>query len=390
MNHLQLQSELRRHGAAISQGWCAQFLASSNDSSFESAIGALLSSDLHACNDNIGCLSAITSSDQELQGCRFILQCDEIVNVAAPAKERFPAEGGGGGGGGHNSHRMLKLKLTDGVKTILAFEYRSIPCLSHSLPAGIKIVIKGDLFVRSGMIMLQPHNIEVLGGQVQRLEEARRRAVEAWNRPVGGREGQGEGRNPFREARAAAALSTTPPLLAPIPNPRPPTPVPVDIDEATPATDQTDVSFLQPRPAATSAQNQGQQEVIEIDDDDGEDAMTLQGLREKLKLGQGFEGRVAVENVIFKSAEFSEEGLFVQLKRIGGGKSINCFASDEMQRKFLGNTIAESSKIQDRERLLAQKEQEARRFGEFRGAVVLEWDKDRKMPSVIQAKDIDG
>lgn len=391
----QLQSNLRRNGAAVSLEWCTQFLAACNDSSLEQALGQLLSSDLHSCHDSIGCLSTISSPDQDLIGCLFLLQCDELINVAAPAKDRFPTEGV------NCSQRMLKLKLTDGVKTISAFEYRPIPCLSHCLPAGTKVVIKGDLLVRYGMMLLQSHNIEVLGGEVRRLEEARRRAVEAWNRPVGGREGGG--RDPFREARSAAA-AMTPPLVVPLPNPQPPTPVPVEVDEVTPSTDRADrSSFQQPPPqqqqqdAAATQPNQREVIVVDlIDDDDDEEpgitGLTLTDLRPRIRAGLGFAGRVKVDRVRIHKVDVSEEGLFLSLKSIDddAGRSVRCLATDAMQIKFLGSTVVEMNSIEDSPRRSAEEARGGQMLRAFRGSVVLEWNRDRGLASIIEIGHLDN
>ena len=37
------------------------------------------------------------------------------------------------------------------------------------------------------MLLLKPHNLQVLGGQVQALEEARQRMVAFWQQPAGTR-----------------------------------------------------------------------------------------------------------------------------------------------------------------------------------------------------------
>ncbi len=42
-----------------------------------------------------------------------------------------------------------------------------------------------DVPVRRGLLLLGPGNAVLLGGQVERTEAARQRAVAAWNKPVG-------------------------------------------------------------------------------------------------------------------------------------------------------------------------------------------------------------
>ncbi|XP_078494524.1 recQ-mediated genome instability protein 1 [Ciona intestinalis] len=65
--------------------------------------------------------------------------------------------------------RMLMLQLTDGVTNIQAIEYQTIPTLNETLPPGIKVLIKGPVLCREGVIMLSPRHIEVLGGEVEDL-----------------------------------------------------------------------------------------------------------------------------------------------------------------------------------------------------------------------------
>lgn len=48
-----------------------------------------------------------------------------------------------------------------------ALEYRHLPALRVLMPAGAKVVVKAP-YVRRGMLLLQPGNLEVLGGQVRR------------------------------------------------------------------------------------------------------------------------------------------------------------------------------------------------------------------------------
>uniref|UniRef100_F6W2K0 RecQ-mediated genome instability protein 1 n=1 Tax=Ciona intestinalis TaxID=7719 RepID=F6W2K0_CIOIN len=67
------------------------------------------------------------------------------------------------------SSRMLMLQLTDGVTNIQAIEYQTIPTLNETLPPGIKVLIKGPVLCREGVIMLSPRHIEVLGGEVEDL-----------------------------------------------------------------------------------------------------------------------------------------------------------------------------------------------------------------------------
>lgn len=53
------------------------------------------------------------------------------------------------------------------------------------LPLSSLQLLLHDVPVRRGLLLLGPGNAVLLGGQVERMEAARQRAVAAWNKPVG-------------------------------------------------------------------------------------------------------------------------------------------------------------------------------------------------------------
>ncbi|XP_078106986.1 recQ-mediated genome instability protein 1 isoform X1 [Sander vitreus] len=67
--------------------------------------------------------------------------------------------------------RMLVLQVTDGVQSLEAMEYQSIPALSTALRPGVKLQLQGQMVCRLGMLLLGPSNIKVLGGEVEDLVE---------------------------------------------------------------------------------------------------------------------------------------------------------------------------------------------------------------------------
>ncbi|KAK5909838.1 hypothetical protein CesoFtcFv8_003731 [Champsocephalus esox] len=67
--------------------------------------------------------------------------------------------------------RMLLLQVTDGVQSLEAMEYQSIPALSTALRPGVKLQLQGKMVCRLGMLLLGPSNIKVLGGEVEDLVE---------------------------------------------------------------------------------------------------------------------------------------------------------------------------------------------------------------------------
>ncbi|XP_056275735.1 recQ-mediated genome instability protein 1 isoform X1 [Pseudoliparis swirei] len=67
--------------------------------------------------------------------------------------------------------RMLLLQVTDGVQSLEAMEYQSVPALSTALRPGVKLQLQGQMVCRLGMLLLGPSNIKVLGGEVEDLVE---------------------------------------------------------------------------------------------------------------------------------------------------------------------------------------------------------------------------
>eukprot|EP00884_Botryococcus_braunii_P012820 jgi/Botrbrau1/21539/Bobra.174_2s0042.1 len=128
-----------------------------------------------------GCLPADIQNwhGRILQGA-YVLQVDELTNMAVAAKQRYEQDG---------KSRCLKLLMTDGQQQICGIEFSRLGMLKTDMPVGFKVVITNAL-VRRGFMLLKPDNVKLLGGQVDRLEEARQRALQRWaQRPAGQREG---------------------------------------------------------------------------------------------------------------------------------------------------------------------------------------------------------
>ncbi|XP_058789973.1 recQ-mediated genome instability protein 1-like [Phymastichus coffea] len=67
------------------------------------------------------------------------------------------------------SKRMLQLFMTDGVQDILGIEYKSIRFLNEFKEPGFKVLIKGPVICRKGVLLLEEKNIEEKGGEVESL-----------------------------------------------------------------------------------------------------------------------------------------------------------------------------------------------------------------------------
>nr|CAD7441387.1 unnamed protein product [Timema bartmani] len=67
------------------------------------------------------------------------------------------------------SGRVLQLCLCDGLQEIRGMEYRPINKLNTPLLPGCKVLVIGPLDCRRGVLLLQEHNLQLLGGEVDSL-----------------------------------------------------------------------------------------------------------------------------------------------------------------------------------------------------------------------------
>ncbi|GLU18573.1 hypothetical protein SLE2022_348650 [Rubroshorea leprosula] len=109
----------------------------------------------------------------------FVLQVDEMVNISCPLRSRYQDAASG-------VKRCLKLSMTDGVQRVFGMEYRPIKCLEVLASAGLKVAIC-NVHIRHGLLMLVPEALEVLGGVVEELDEARQCLVSEVNKPPRGK-----------------------------------------------------------------------------------------------------------------------------------------------------------------------------------------------------------
>lgn len=122
----------------------------------------------------VSCLPPNLSSKQKflLTGTYF-LQIMEIVDISKPkywqiqkirnvTTKNLESEN-------MNSKRMLMLSLTDGVQEIKSTEVKPIPSLNLNINPGVKIKLIGPIMIRRGILLLETHNIKIIGGEVDTI-----------------------------------------------------------------------------------------------------------------------------------------------------------------------------------------------------------------------------
>ncbi|KPJ02509.1 RecQ-mediated genome instability protein 1 [Papilio xuthus] len=111
---------------------------------------------------------------------RFVLQIIACVDIGTPAYQQYlklqkvnteNIEATINHDEKIPSHRMIKLYLTDGVQEVSGIEYRPMRNLSCDITPGCKLLLKGPVDCRRGVMLLTEHNIELLGGEVQELAD---------------------------------------------------------------------------------------------------------------------------------------------------------------------------------------------------------------------------
>ncbi|XP_049849510.1 uncharacterized protein LOC126319866 [Schistocerca gregaria] len=89
-----------------------------------------------------------------------LVQIEELVNIGQSLEHRYE----------DSPHRTLKMTLHDGVQRVAALEVTRISQLNLTSPLGMKALVKNAL-VCHGVLCLHPHNLEILGGCVEPLNE---------------------------------------------------------------------------------------------------------------------------------------------------------------------------------------------------------------------------
>jgi len=89
-------------------------------------------------------------------------------------EDEHPDWNGGGGGRSSYSKRMLKVRLSDGRKSVSGIETTTIPNLDYT-SVGQKVIVKNVRVLR-GLLLLDPESAVVMGGNLylDHLEEGKR------------------------------------------------------------------------------------------------------------------------------------------------------------------------------------------------------------------------
>ncbi|KAL7648029.1 UNVERIFIED_CONTAM: hypothetical protein RMT77_001646 [Armadillidium vulgare] len=91
------------------------------------------------------------------------LRKDDVENTNVSAEKNFTAAWE------PKPSRMLLLQLTDGTTVVQGMEYKPINSLSLAMKPGVKILLKGSIETRRGILLLTSSNVTVLGGEVESL-----------------------------------------------------------------------------------------------------------------------------------------------------------------------------------------------------------------------------
>jgi hypothetical protein len=170
-----LVKELEALGLSAREEWLSHCVRDGGGRSgpalLEHVVAQLLAADLRAAAGQPTLPAGAAETVKGRLAGAFVLQVDELVDVARRAADRAPDTPAG-------PHRALKARLTDGFSALCALEYDPIPTLSPSLPLGTKLLVACPV-VRRGLLLLTAENTTVLGGGVRALDELRAAATGA-------------------------------------------------------------------------------------------------------------------------------------------------------------------------------------------------------------------
>nr|CAD7396388.1 unnamed protein product [Timema cristinae] len=129
----------------------------------------------------VGCLpSNLASQIKVTLAGKYSLQVESVVDIAHPSygqllklrqvsTENVDMTETKAQSWEPKSGRVLQLSLCDGLQEIKGMEYRPISKLNTPLLPGCKVLVIGPLDCRRGVLLLQEHNLQLLGGEVDSL-----------------------------------------------------------------------------------------------------------------------------------------------------------------------------------------------------------------------------
>jgi RecQ-mediated genome instability protein 1 len=189
-------------GVRVSQDWLTACRAHLREirqpETADSILHQVLHSDLRdvvSRQDDDGILRrALQEEFTELpESFRLMVQVEELLDVSLNAEARLsvgPTSRTSPTPVGNQHLRCLKLYLSDGYLLVggihlVGMEISPIHDLSVHSKAGLKLIVKGPLTCRFGIIMCSPSNTAVLGGSVASLMEMQQKALEQAQRLAG-------------------------------------------------------------------------------------------------------------------------------------------------------------------------------------------------------------
>jgi hypothetical protein len=120
-----------------------------------------LHTDLAVCGVG-GVLTEAAVQESVLRG-THVLQLDQVTDIANNREDRSKLS--------DLPSRVLRLRLTDGVASVMAMENKRVSQLSVRTPPGAKLVLT-DVPISRRILLLSPDNCRLLGGSVKTLCDA--------------------------------------------------------------------------------------------------------------------------------------------------------------------------------------------------------------------------
>ncbi|XP_014226553.1 recQ-mediated genome instability protein 1-like [Trichogramma pretiosum] len=191
-----VKNSLQNEHYSMNDSWlseCVEFYINDHENATQKeiitfVINQWLLSDLREINNDHGCLPRNLANQRVTTlPAKYILQMDKVYDISqskykqlekirqvstenvdatenenAIQEDKFSAWE-------PKPKRMLQLFLTDGLQDVLAIEYKPIRFLKDNLYPGYKVLIKGPVICRKGVILLEENNITEIGGEVESL-----------------------------------------------------------------------------------------------------------------------------------------------------------------------------------------------------------------------------